>query len=380
MTKMSDESVSQAEIDALVKGIMGGDAESDDSPKITVDERVIKTHMEEFVTTAAGALSDLVGFTCEGTLKETSNVTLHGVGGMVAGQVLAGSATFTHGLTGMVYYLMPTYVGLAIITQIYGGAEPAELDETALVALGDGLTQMNATGLMKLGEVLGRPVIASPVEALSIERIKELPNANFESNVTVVNFELVIGSVTGRVMAVFPQDAFQAIGQAAQMRASAKARPAGDAAASAPSAAINTSTRSQDAQTSSASTKSQSAGSGQQDGSTEIVPSNNVGYTPVSFPDLASRTRAEDIRNIDLLMDVGLQLTVELGRTRRQIRDVLSLGPGSVLELDRLAGEQVDVLVNGKLIAKAEVVVIDENYGVRITDIVSPVDRVQSLK
>lgn len=105
-----------------------------------------------------------------------------------------------------------------------------------------------------------------------------------------------------------------------------------------------------------------------------------VSYQTAQFPDLSPKTRSEDIRNIDLLMDVNLQVTVELGRTRKQIRDVLALGPGSVVELDKLAGEQVDVLVNGKLIAKGEVVVIDENYGVRITDIISPADRVQSLK
>jgi flagellar motor switch protein FliN/FliY len=378
MTKMSDESVSQAEIDALVKGIMDGGVESNDAPTIVVDEGVIKKHMEEFVTTAAGALTELIGVTCEGTLKETSNATLQSVGGMVAGQVLAGSATFTHGFTGMVYYLMPTYVGMAIVTQLYGGAAPAQLDGAALGALSEGITQMNATGLMKLGEVLGRPVIASPVEALSIENINELPNAVSGSNVTVVNLEIVIGEVTGRILAIFPQDAFQAIGQAAQMRASAKARPAGDTAAAAAGFASSTPTA-LGATNAAPSTSSQPT-SAQQGRSTEMVPTANVGYSPAAFPDLATRTRPEDIRNIDLLMDVGLQLTVELGRTRRQIRDVLSLGPGSVLELDRLAGEQVDVLVNGKLIAKAEVVVIDENYGVRITDIVSPVDRVQSLK
>ena len=73
-------------------------------------------------------------------------------------------------------------------------------------------------------------------------------------------------------------------------------------------------------------------------------------------------------------------MTVELGRTKKQIREVLALGPGSLLELDKLAGEAVDVLVNGKLIARGEVVVIDENFGVRITDIVSPAERAVTLR
>jgi len=83
--------------------------------------------------------------------------------------------------------------------------------------------------------------------------------------------------------------------------------------------------------------------------------------------------------NLDLILDVPLQLTVELGRARRQVRDILNLGPGSVIELNKLAGENVDVLVNGKLIARGEVVVIDENFGVRITEIVSRAERVKNL-
>lgn len=84
--------------------------------------------------------------------------------------------------------------------------------------------------------------------------------------------------------------------------------------------------------------------------------------------------------NLNLLLDVPLQVTVELGRTRKQIREILELGPGSILELDKLAGEPVDILVNNKLIAKGEVVVIDENFGVRVTDIIAPAERITKLQ
>ena len=73
-----------------------------------------------------------------------------------------------------------------------------------------------------------------------------------------------------------------------------------------------------------------------------------------------------------------MSVTVELGRTKMYIKDILGLGEGSIIELDKLAGEPVDLLVNGKLIAKGEVVVIDENFGVRVTDIVSPTDRIKT--
>lgn len=75
--------------------------------------------------------------------------------------------------------------------------------------------------------------------------------------------------------------------------------------------------------------------------------------------------------NIGLLMDVPMEVTVELGRAKRLIKDILSMGEGTIISLDKLAGEPIDILVNHKLIAKGEVVVIDENFGVRVTEILS---------
>jgi len=87
-----------------------------------------------------------------------------------------------------------------------------------------------------------------------------------------------------------------------------------------------------------------------------------------------------DTKNLDMLLDVPLDVTVELGRTRRSVREILTLSSGSIIELDKLAGEPVDILVNNKLVAQGEVVVIDENFGVRVTDIVSQRDRLNKLR
>lgn len=97
---------------------------------------------------------------------------------------------------------------------------------------------------------------------------------------------------------------------------------------------------------------------------------------PAQFNELASMPVAPGRHSIELLLGVNLQVTVEIGRARLPIRDVLSLSPGSIVELDKLAGEKVDVLVNGHQIATGEVVVVDENFGVRITEVVSPDRRV----
>jgi len=98
-----------------------------------------------------------------------------------------------------------------------------------------------------------------------------------------------------------------------------------------------------------------------------------------SFGQLRSEGKSES-KNIEILLDVTLPVAIELGRTALKIEDILNLGPGSVVELDKLAGEPVDLLVNDKLLAKGEVVVVDENFGVRITSMISPQDRIRSLR
>ncbi|MFC4812377.1 flagellar motor switch phosphatase FliY [Paenibacillus sp. GCM10023250] len=110
------------------------------------------------------------------------------------------------------------------------------------------------------------------------------------------------------------------------------------------------------------------------------MPSRSATVQPVQFANFQGAPYAQpDDSNLNLLLDIPLKVTVELGRTQKQIKDILELSQGSIIELDKLAGEPVDILVNNKLIAKGEVVVIDENFGVRVTDIVSQWDRIQKL-
>jgi flagellar motor switch protein FliN/FliY len=110
-------------------------------------------------------------------------------------------------------------------------------------------------------------------------------------------------------------------------------------------------------------------------------PNRNINVQPVQFDNFTNvpSVHAENT-NLNLLLDIPLKVTVELGRTQKMIRDILELSQGSIIELDKLAGEPVDILVNNKLVAKGEVVVIDENFGVRVTDIISQMDRIQKLK
>lgn len=101
---------------------------------------------------------------------------------------------------------------------------------------------------------------------------------------------------------------------------------------------------------------------------------------PAQFGPIGNAKAGKETGNIGLILDVPLQVTVELGGTRMKIKDILDLGIGSIVELDKLAGDPVDVYVNGKMIAKGEVVVIDENFGIKITDIISPIERANTLQ
>ena len=106
---------------------------------------------------------------------------------------------------------------------------------------------------------------------------------------------------------------------------------------------------------------------------------NNPNVQAVQFSPLQNFTSQAESGNIGLIMDVYMEMTVELGRTKKMIKEILGMGEGHIIELDKLAGEPVDILVNHKPIAKGEVVVIEENFGVRVTEILSPTERIADV-
>ena len=105
-----------------------------------------------------------------------------------------------------------------------------------------------------------------------------------------------------------------------------------------------------------------------------------AGEKPYEFSDLSDTSASQPPANMELILDIPLEITVELSRTRMLISELLKLGQGSVVELSKLAGETLEILANQRLIAKGEVVVINEKYGIRITEIMSPSERIEGLK
>jgi len=104
------------------------------------------------------------------------------------------------------------------------------------------------------------------------------------------------------------------------------------------------------------------------------------GETAASFDELQDDGNISSDVSLDVVLDIPVNISMEIGRTKISIRNLLQLNQGSVVELDRLAGEPMDVLVNGTLIARGEVVVVNEKFGIRLTDIISPAERVKKLR
>ncbi len=101
---------------------------------------------------------------------------------------------------------------------------------------------------------------------------------------------------------------------------------------------------------------------------------------PTSFPPVQNAETSGAPKNIDFILDIPMSVAVYVGSTKMAIRDLLQLAQGSVIELDKLAGEPMEVMVNNKLVARGEVVVVNEKFGIRLTDVVSAAERVQQLR
>lgn len=104
-----------------------------------------------------------------------------------------------------------------------------------------------------------------------------------------------------------------------------------------------------------------------------------VAAMPASFPSVTNTAAGEQPKNIDFILDIPMKVSIYVGSTKMAIRDLLQLAQGSVIELDKLAGEPMEVMVNNKLVAKGEVVVVNEKFGIRLTDVVSAAERVKQF-
>jgi flagellar motor switch protein FliN len=216
---------------------------------------------------------------------------------------------------------------------------------------------------------LGSPVeISSPDAPMLLLRIQITSVDNEELTLISAYDEAVAGELSAHITAL------QALSSEVSSAPAPAPAPASAPAAPAPRAQeFKSAAPGRPATASPAAAPAPSNGNG--NGAASSLPAN---VRQAHLPELTAAPTGQPGYNIDLLLGVTLQVAVEIGRTTLPIRDVLALTPGSIIELDKLAGEKVDILINGRPIAQGEVVVVDENFGVRITDVVARQQRLPS--
>lgn len=362
---MSDGSLSQEEIDALLQGVddmapepSGGGtpavATADSNELTDAEKSAFMEIINQQLTGAANTLTTIVTKKVDMSdahLEVKSPVDLRSE---LAGEYLQIRIDYTEGIAGETLFLMKKQDG-SVIADLMMGQEgtspPADLNDLYLSALGEAVSQINSAGLNIISDKMKKAIKTTPpkVEVVSEPTKVMLPTGDQVVRVTsTFNIE---GLISSNLVQVFPISFIKEIvaidAPPAPVSYDMTQQAAAPAAAAAPAGPKPEQVKVQQVQ---------------------FPPLNIQGVTP------------EQAANIQLLMDVPMQLTVELGRTRMLVKEILGLGEGSIIELDKLAGEPVDLLVNNKLIAKGEVVVIDENFGVRVTDIINPVDRLMGLQ
>lgn len=383
---MSDGTISQDEIDALLSGVdMGGLSIGESSStasagkietaklvKFAVD---LKDKLAHNIGTMTGSNTVVDEPTVESANRETFLANLPET-------VVAVMADFSAGLTGDHLYVLSTDFAQKLASLI-NKEDNAELDEMALSVIAEvvsGHTGAEITELTKNGSFPG--LACNPSEAVNgpkaMVRFPQGEFALFSYPVTLDGtaytlWEAVAGTVADQIS--------NALGNSAA--STAPVQPMAQPAMNAMGGGMNMGGMQAAPMNMNGMVMQQTMGGGMNMGGM----GNGFASMPMGmgvpnvqslqFPGLQVGVGGMDQgSNIGLIMDVYMEMTVELGRTKKQIKEILGMGEGTIIELDKLAGEPVDILVNHKPIAKGEVVVIDENFGVRVTEILSPIERV----
>lgn len=376
---MSDGALSQDEIDALLEGgggtTMGGDPAPDASGGglSAAEKESFSQLLAEVVSAQSSNLSGLMGANTatinEPALDVPSQEELLQD---LSEEVLVVDLDYTEGVTGRHFYIMNSDAATTL-AGIVVGQEDVELNEMALEAVKEALSTITGVALTTFGDKLNMTIMPSAGESKSLSKgdidipeegiIRAAYNVEIDDGTSlelIEIFELPLAKQLVQEESGQPEQAAASQPQANPMDMGFGAGQQNPA--------------------------QQPQGGMQQGGMQQGGMQQAMGFqqTPpnvqsVQFPNLQAQGSQPDVGNISLLMDVYMEMTVELGRTKKPIKEILGMGEGTIIELDKLAGEPVDILVNHKLIATGEVVVIDENFGVRVTEIVSPTERLSEM-
>lgn len=397
---MSDDMISQEEIDALLSGGGGDDAPADDaaasddasaagaSPTgdtITDMERDALGEIGNIsMGGAATTLSVLLGRKVSITTPTVSISNMRQLKEKYPVPFLVVEVGYSIGIEGNNVLCIQAKDAAIIADLMMGndGTNPdEELSEIHMSAVSESMNQMMGSVATALSSMFNKKVdITPPVVTLVDLGTEEVVSKLLDKADPIVqaSFRMEVdGLIDSEIMQLLPLDVAREMVDALMnqqpdvdneeeaIAVAAAPPPAAPAAApaSAPAAAA---------------AAPASNGYGAQPMQPHVA--SNVPVQSAQFTPLSTVPVQVNDANIGLILDVPLQVNVELGRTKKSIKEILDLTKGSIVELDKLAGETVDIMVNGKYLAKGEVVVIDENFGVRITEIVSPLERAARLQ
>ncbi|WP_313349915.1 flagellar motor switch phosphatase FliY [Exiguobacterium sp.] len=370
---MSD-MLSQDEIDALLRGTPSTDEPQEPDVKEMLDDMEIDALGEVgniSLGNSATALSALLNQKVEITTPHVRMISMEELRSRYPIPHVALRVGYTEGFKGENVLILTQRDASVIANLMMGGDgvidESLEMDPIALSAVQEAMNQMMGAAATSMSTVFSMRIDISPpaVEIFDFSQDKSIVDSfSLWENMVIIEFDLKIGTmIDSKIVQLAPLDfSKQLIQKLFSASTTQQAAPAPQVTEQAQSSPSPPSAPATAQQTTVASPE---------------LKATPVGVSPVQFSQLGEMEVEGTPGNIGMLYDVPLNVTVELGRTRRSVRDILELTQGSVIELDKLAGEPVDVLVNNTLIATGEVVVIEENFGVRITEIVNTKERLR---
>jgi len=361
--------LSQSEIDALLKSddIKNSQTESFLSEEADAIGEIANISMG----TAATALYTLINRKVTITAPEVSVTTLRDVSGQHPIPFVAVEVAYTEGLKGS-NLLIINENDVRIITDLMMGGDgsnhDSELTEMHLSAISEAMNQMIGSSCTSMSSMFNKSINISPPQAFRINFADGIKNTsiNIDEKIVKIRFKMeVFGLINSFIMQFIPiRFAKEMIEELLGQQTSNEIQ-------------IN---KPQEAAWSEKASSFGEMESNFRNPNPKPEAQKQINVHPVTFREFEDKIQTSQTKeNIDLILDVPLQISVELGKVRKLIRDILELNLGSIIELDKMAGEPVDILVNGKMIAKGEVVVIEDSFGVRITDILSPEKRVMKL-
>ena len=399
MSDSNGDFLSQEEIDAL----MSNQQDSDDKNPVLTDEEidVLGEVGNIAMGSAATALYTILDQKVEITAPKVSVESFSDISSQYHKPCVLVDVEYVAGIVGVNLLVIQKEDAAIIADLMMGGdgSDPdSELSEMHISAVGEAMNQMMGSASTAMSSLIDDVVNISPPNAEYLEMDQALDNKKFfgpKEELVATSFDLKVGDLidsqfqqlstveftkelvkklTAEDDGLTSKDEIEEIETKDKDKASATedAEPAATVKSDAKDSSYNEQrSRRQDDQRTAAK-MDRTAQSGQ-------VSQDTVDVQKASFPDFDEPASQPLPQNIELVKDVPLKATVRLGKAQMKIKDILDLGEGSIIELDKLAGETVDLLVNGKLIAKGEVVVIDENFGFRVKDIVSPKERLSSI-